>query len=322
MTPKQILESFDIWLTHAFEYPYSALTRKAYRGVAEDLLNCSSELQGFPPEAVDLRAITLEHLGAFVERSANGRRYAASSRIVRMAAMQVFWRFLRERGLVEVNLAVELAKAKKAEQAQAGQGGRKPKRQPSVLAWSEQDALLQFVAQNPFPDVRARDTALIKLLLVTGLRRQECCDLKLTGLNLKDGRLRILGKGNKERIVLFDPTDCGLDSAMADWLPWRNLFATRARIKERGTPETCFLTRTGRPLRANLVYQQVAKYLQSAGLSPGHFGPHVLRHTAASRMLAHNVPLRRVMENMGHEHLATLEIYAHLLEAPPAPDEP
>lgn len=308
MDHQQIILDFGAWLEDAFEYPYSPLTRKSYLRVARELLE-----GGLPAEG--LQALSVEQIRRFTERTQEGRRYAVASRIVRTAAIKLLWRFLLERGLVAYDAMPGLAQAKEAERRLAGRGGRKPKRKPAVLGWADQDALLQTVAKNPAEDIRVRDRALLALLLVTGLRRQECCELKISGLNLAEGRLRILGKGNKERVILFEPTACGLPEAIKDWEHWRQRFVEKAAQAGREDPGTLFLTRSGRPVRANLLYQQVSRYLRAAGLAPGHFGPHVLRHTAASRMLAQNVPLRRVMENMGHEHLATLEIYAHLLDS-------
>lgn len=125
------------------------------------------------------------------------------------------------------------------------------------------------------------------------------------------GRLRVVGKGNKERLVRFDAPEWNV--YVEDWL------AERTARKMVGKA-TFFLTSTGAPMTPNLVYQQVSHYLKQLEQESGRVlptkGPHLLRHTSAQ--LAKGVPVKQVQANLGHDNLATLQIYAHLLPAWPA----
>jgi integrase/recombinase XerC len=304
------LDLFRNWLSDAFEYPYAEKTRKAYSRISRDLVQFVGD-----HGATTLDEVSPDVLRSFLTRKENGvARYAPATRITRQSALALFWRFAIDMRWALDNPLEQLLRDRQADRLLAGQGGRKPKRKPAVLSWGEQAAVLDSVKCNPRDETRIRDLALITTLLTTGLRREEVCVLKLRDVHLSEGRLRIIGKGNKERVVEFRADDpSGMQEAMAAWL------LLRGHIQSRSPVETncLFLTRAGKPLTPNLVYQQVSTYIRQAGLTPVHYGPHVLRHSAASRMLAMHMPIRRVMENLGHEHLATLEIYAHLLEPLP-----
>ena len=184
-------------------------------------------------------------------------------------------------------------------------------RLPKVLSWAQQEALIRACGKNTQRQAGLRDTALISLLLATGLRREEAAGLQLADWDASLGRLRVIGKGNQERIVRFDPQDCAVSSAIAEYLP----------VRPKGS-SYLFLARNGRPMTPGMIYQQVKRYLADLAKSGqvdlqavGAKGPHLLRHTAASRMLANGVPILQVQQNMGHASLLTLQIYAHLLPA-------
>ncbi|WP_243723501.1 tyrosine-type recombinase/integrase [Pseudomonas aeruginosa] len=136
------------------------------------------------------------------------------------------------------------------------------------------------------------------------------CNATLGGLDLHYRRMRVVGKGNKERLIDFSHDDRVLD-------PMRAWLKTRAEVLQQHERESdlLFISRAGRRLSGSLVYQQVSRHLQSAGLAGKlkRCGAHVLRHTAASVMFARGVPILQIKENLGHEDLATTQIYAHLL---------
>ena len=150
-----------------------------------------------------------------------------------------------------------------------------------------------------------RDYAILTLFLNCGLRISE-----LVGLNLQDIQdetMRILGKGNKVRILyLNDACQAALNRYLA----------VRRPITGRDLPadeRALFVSkRTGKRLTARRVEQIVARCLQSAGLSGRGFSPHKLRHTAATLMLQNGVDVRAVQEVLGHDHLNTTEIYTHI----------
>ncbi|MEN3374431.1 tyrosine-type recombinase/integrase [Dechloromonas sp. ZS-1] len=228
-------------------------------------------------------------------------RFSPSTRIVQQSALTALWCFAQDNGFALDNPLDKLAAERAADRMKL-RGGRKPARLPKVLTWDQQADLLQVVLENPRADTSARDYLMVTLLLVTGLRKEELCSLKRADFHPGEGRLRVVGKGNKERLVRFDATEV---------LPaWEQYAPVRARG---GDAPELLVTRTGKPLTGNLVYQQVSAYLAMLdGDLPAH-GPHLLRHTSASRQLAMNVPITTVQANLGHAGLRTLEIYAHLL---------
>lgn len=147
---------------------------------------------------------------------------------------------------------------------------------------------------------RARDYAILMLFLNCGIRRAE-----LVGLNRNDvynDRIRVTGKGNKERFVYFGETT---REALDSYLPERNKIVL-------DDDRALFGSRDHRRLSVTAVHRLVKKHMLAAGLDPEQYSAHKLRHTAATLMVANGVDLRTVQEVLGHEHLNTTEIYTHI----------
>ena len=147
---------------------------------------------------------------------------------------------------------------------------------------------------------RERDYCILTLFLNCGLRISE-----LVGLNLNDVRgdqLRVLGKGNKERIVFLNDA---CQQAVADWLAVRG---AQAAIDK----NALFITRRHTRMTTDAVHYMVKKRLLAAGLDPSLYSSHKLRHTAATLMLQNGVDVRTLQEVLGHEHLNTTQIYTHV----------
>jgi site-specific recombinase XerD len=167
---------------------------------------------------------------------------------------------------------------------------------PRYLTMSQAAALLQAVSgQNA-----KRDYAILMLFLNCGIRRSE-----LVGLNLMDvyeDRIRVVGKGNKERFVYFgSPCRKAIDA----YLEERNkLVLTDNRA--------LFASRNGNRISVTAVHRLVDKALLKAGLDATQFSAHKLRHTAATMMLAGGVDVKTVQEVLGHENLNTTQIYTHI----------
>ena len=147
---------------------------------------------------------------------------------------------------------------------------------------------------------RARDYAILMLFLNCGIRRAE-----LVGLNRNDvynDRIRVTGKGNKERFVCFGETT---REALDSYLPERNKIVL-------DDDRALFGSRDHRRLSVTAVHRLVKKHMLAAGLDPEQYSAHKLRHTAATLMVANGVDLKTVQEVLGHEHLNTTEIYTHI----------
>lgn len=161
----------------------------------------------------------------------------------------------------------------------------------------EQSAALLKAASGPN---QKRDYAMLMIFLNCGIRRSE-----LVGLNLTDvyeDRLRVIGKGNKERFVYFGSA---CKKAIDDYLPERNkqvLSDNRA----------LFGSRDNNRISVSAVHRMVKKYLLMAGLDADNFSAHKLRHTAATMMLSGGVDVKTVQEVLGHENLNTTQIYTHI----------
>lgn len=167
---------------------------------------------------------------------------------------------------------------------------------PKYLTLEQSTALLRAVSgQN-----QARDYAILMVFLNCGIRRSE-----LVGLNLTDvyeDRLRVVGKGNKERFVYFG---AACRKALDAYLPERNkqvLTDNRA----------LFGSRNGNRISTDAVHALVKKAFLKAGLDATQFSAHKLRHTAATMMLSGGVDVKTVQEVLGHENLNTTQIYTHI----------
>lgn len=167
---------------------------------------------------------------------------------------------------------------------------------PKYLTMSQASALLQAVSgQNA-----KRDYAILMLFLNCGIRRSE-----LVGLNISDvyeDRIRVVGKGNKERIVYFG-SSC--HKAIEAYMEERSkLVLTDNRA--------LFGSRNGNRISVTAVHRLVEKALLKAGLDATQFSAHKLRHTAATMMLSGGVDVKTVQEVLGHENLNTTQIYTHI----------
>jgi integrase/recombinase XerC len=151
--------------------------------------------------------------------------------------------------------------------------------------------------------VALRDWAIVEVLYATALRVSELVGLRVDNLNLAERTLRVVGKGNKERVVPFGiPAERALR---------RYLDAGRPVLLAAGDSAQVFVSSTGKALGPRSVYQVVAALLsQYPGTGP--VGPHTLRHTAATHLLDGGADLRSVQELLGHASLGTTQIYTHV----------
>lgn len=166
---------------------------------------------------------------------------------------------------------------------------------PKYLSLEESKALLSNVGgRNP-----VRDVCILTLFLNCGLRISE-----LVGLNLSDIRvdnLRVLGKGNKERVVyLNDSSAAAINNYLA------------VRVKMGVDSPALFLSEQKQRITTATVHRLVKLHLGEAGIDSSSYSAHKLRHTAATLMLRNGVDVRTLQELLGHEHINTTEIYTHI----------
>lgn len=209
----------------------------------------------------------------------------AASRARKLSAIKSFFKYLtvRTKQLEENPVQdLEFPKLRKA--------------LPKYLTLEESSRLLQSVDG---PNAK-RDYAILMIFLSCGIRRSELVGLNIT--DIYDDRIRVVGKGNKERIVYMG-SNC--KQAIDDYLVERNKI-------ELTDNRALFGSRNGNRISVTAVHRLVKKHLLDAGLDATQFSAHKLRHTAATLMLSGGVDVKTVQEVLGHEHLNTTEIYTHI----------
>ncbi len=171
---------------------------------------------------------------------------------------------------------------------------------PEVLSVEEVGAIMDSVDLSKWTGVR--DRAILEVLYGCGLRVSEAVGLKISMVYLDDGFVRVVGKGNKERIVPMG--EMAVD-------------AVRKYIQVRPEPESpqfddiMFLNRFGRPLSRVSMFNMVKKQAIAAGVSK-EISPHTFRHSFATHLIENGADLRVVQEMLGHESILTTEIYTHI----------
>lgn len=231
-----------------------------------------------------LKTIQLKDLYSFLAFCQRDLGNSGKTRARKASTLRGYFKFLKAHGIIDKNPAEELDTP------------RTKKALPKYLTLDSSKALLEAI-DGPYFE---RDYCIITIFLNCGLRLSE-----LVGLNLKsigiDGSLRVLGKGNKERIVY-------LNKACTDAL--NSYLAVRPRdgVKDR---DALFISRHKTRISPKTVQHIVKKFLEKAGLEG--YSVHKLRHTAATLMYQHgDVDVMLLKELLGHESLATTQIYTHV----------
>lgn len=262
-------------------------------------MSMKTPLDDIPIKDIDLnfiRDITTSDVFDFLSYLASDREVnpdspapdhgvSASTRARKLSAIKSFYKYLtvRTKQLQENPVAdLEYPKLRKS--------------LPKYLTMEQSAALLRSVSgQN-----QVRDYAILMLFLNCGIRRSE-----LVGLNITDvyeDRIRVVGKGNKERFVYFgSPCRKAIDAYMAE-----------RKEKVLTDNRALFGSRNGNRISVTAVHRLVEKALKQAGLDSTQFSAHKLRHTAATMMLSGGVDVKTVQEVLGHENLNTTQIYTHI----------
>jgi len=170
-----------------------------------------------------------------------------------------------------------------------------PKRLPSFLPKDESKELLDLPREHS--EVGLRDGAVLELLYATGLRVAECCGLDRDDVDERQGTVRVMGKGGKERVV---PVGDEALHAVGSWLAVRG--------KERGA---LFTNARGGRLTTRSVQRIVKQRARAAGIDR-RVTPHTLRHSFATHMLGEGADLRLIQELLGHSRLSTTQRYTHV----------
>lgn len=171
---------------------------------------------------------------------------------------------------------------------------------PKFFSAAEMELLLNIPDQNT--EVGIRNRAILELIYSSGLRISEVCGLRLQDVDLKRGLLKVLGKGNKERIVPF-----GSEALQS----LQNYLKVRQYFDPTHSHNLLFLTYRGKAFDGNQLNTILQRYINLIARQKG-FSPHTIRHSFATHMLSRGADLRAIQEMLGHSNLSTTEIYTHV----------
>ena len=206
-----------------------------------------------------------------------------------LVAIRMFHRFLTEEGKIREDVTEPLEAPKLW------------KHLPDCLSIQEVEALLK--APNPRKAQGIRDQACLELMYATGIRASEVAGLKIGHLNFDLSYIRIIGKGDKERIVPM--------GRIAKKSVQHYLRRVRPRWAKGDAGDALFVSRLGKKLSRQTVWTILKKYVQTAGLRKKIY-PHILRHSFATHLLENGADLRVVQELLGHSDISTTQIYTHV----------
>lgn len=264
------------------ERNYSQNTVEAYQHDIDYLVRFLNEQKLSPLE------VKLSDLEAFAG-SLHEYNIGASSQARILFGVRSFYHYLTLDGYLEVD-PTELLESPQL-----------PKHLPEYLTTEEVDELENSIDLDK--NEGQRDKAIIEVLFSCGLRVSELVNLKLSNLYLKEHFIRVIGKGNKERLVPIS------DSAIRELNKW---FMDRDRMKiKEGEEDYVFLNRRGHHLTRTMILIMVKKQAQLAGIKKT-ISPHTLRHSFATALLKGGADLRVIQELLGHANIGTTEIYTHM----------
>jgi integrase/recombinase XerC len=236
-------------------------------------------------DIADWQHVDGQHVRSF---AAAEHRQGSSPRSIqrRLSAIRSFYNYLLRESVVKLNPAVDV-QAPKAKQ-----------RLPSTIDVDQMTRLLSFRTDE---ELSVRDKAMMELFYSSGLRLSELVNLDLMDIDLADRTVRVLGKGNKTRVV---PVGRHAVDAITRWLQERTKLANVGNT-------ALFVGVRGERINPRSVQKQVAAWARSQGLGV-HVHPHMFRHSFATHLLESSHDLRGVQELLGHANIATTQIYTHL----------
>lgn len=277
----------DPWIERYFEFLRSEQRASAHtlRNYGLDLGSFLEHQRSLRGARCDLRQVSELDIRTYLS-SLYGKQ-ARSSIARRMAAIRSFYKFLYRKNHISQNTAARIP-LPKAE-----------KKLPVYLSEDDTRALLAAPSTKSREDVRNR--AILELLYSTGLRVSELASLDRESL-AKDGTIRVLGKGRKERLVVFGSY---AREAIEKYL------AARGDFSPNDEDDALFLNSRGGRLSVRGIERIVQDSAQKAGLST-EVTPHTLRHSFASHLLARGADLRVIQELLGHSSLSTTQKYTHI----------
>ena len=277
---QELLREYHTYLR--LERSYSPNTIEAYEMDLDKLRLYADEHQ------LDVVHMSFEELEAFVfEQFKSVQSEATQARI--LAGVHAWFRFLLYKDYIDQDPSELL------------EGPRKSKHLPTVLSLEEVNAMMGAIDLSSNEGHRNR--AMMEMLYGSGLRVSELVNLRLSRIYLNEHYMLIEGKGSKQRLVPLSPV---AEEWFGYWMQERSSWPVKPESKD-----FAFVNRYGRPLTRAMVFTIVRRLCAEAGITKT-VSPHTLRHSFATHLLQNGADLRVIQQLLGHEDLATTEIYTHL----------
>ena len=267
---------------------YLRIERSLSTNTIESYSNDLNKLSDFlTPKSISATKVRLNDLKDFITSISKILSETSQSRII--SAIKSFYKFLLIENLIQTDPSENLVSPKI---------GRKL---PNVLTIEEINLIINSVESN---NVGIRNRAIIEIIYGCGLRVSELTNLLLSNLFLKQGYIKIVGKGNKERLspigsLAIDSLNDFLTNVRPG-LKINNKFSDHVFINNRGTS-----------LSRSMIFKMIKKYTLKANINKD-ISPHSLRHSFATHLVEGGANLRAVQEILGHSSITTTEIYTHL----------
>lgn len=291
LTEQKVIERFidQLWME-------SGLSKNTLSAYTNDLANFSLWLSNKSILLADVDTVLVQEYFAHNYHVQQSRRSVARL----LSTLRRFYHYLQRENLIEAD-PTHLLESPKGEQSL-----------PSLLNEQQVEDLL--AAPDVSDDLGLRDRAMLELLYATGLRVSELVSLQVSQLSLQQGVIRVIGKGNKERLVPVG--EIALEWLLKYYQQSRPqlLFKTNAGKKNTSQCSDVFVTRRGGAMTRQAFWYMIKRYALIAGIAADQLSPHTLRHAFATHLLNHGADLRVVQMLLGHSDISTTQIYTHVAD--------
>jgi tyrosine recombinase xerC len=259
-----------------------------------DYLNEYEEIKDFEEvETMTFRSFIAYLNSGDKENSKNNIQKSVSKRSInrKISALRTFFKYLQEKKIVKTNKVAYITMPKFEKEL------------PNVLNKEDINKLRNAVNTEKITGIR--DRLIIELLYSSGIRASELIDLNEYMVNIEEREIRVIGKGNKERITFFSENT-------KKWL--EKYIEEKKRKYSNYTKDTIFTNSRGEKLTTRSLRRLIADYAKKAGLQK-EVTPHVFRHTFATELLNNGVDIRYLQELLGHSSISTTQVYTHVSKA-------
>ncbi len=242
-----------------------------------------------------LKKITTNDINSFLSYLALNQGSRPATRARKISTIRIFFAYLYDQKLIDDNPTLGIKTPKQE------------KRMPKYLSLDDSKKLLSVTADEN-DENKERDYAIITLFLNCGLRLSELVGINISNIDFSEYKLTVIGKGNKERTIYLNEACI---RAIQDYLSVRP--KEGVKVDSKGSNKALFLSKRKERISNRMVQYIVERELMKAGLDTSKYSTHKLRHTAATLMYQYgHVDIRALQELLGHESIATTEIYTHV----------